>query len=650
MLFSENIPVNIILEQNIKSENLLPYIEKIVHTDISGVSVEGRCRYLETLNLAGADKYKLQIFAMADDKSKAVKNLLTEIIPKIHNCTDDIKNMLSSKKSAVRSMALEIIERMPDTDWSDVLTQAFEKEKSEKLRDKISILLGVASINSDNKELSEEQIINELTKGSKAKKVEWLYQSKYLPVHFRDGGEASEKYMKAILLCYINNELQTGKRIAEKLNVKDLEVFTAEVMGRWIDKGAEAKNKWILTFASIHGGSEIISTFVYYIKYWSENMRGAMAVTAVKALALNGSSEALMQIDNMSRKYKSNQVKTAANDALLEAAEFLGITSEELADRIVPDMGFNEKMCRTFDYGSRKFSIYLTPALEIEIFNNDKKIKNLPKPGVNDTAEIAEKSYIEFKEMKKQLKTVVGVQKARLEYSLMCERKWTAENWEKLFVKNPVMHCFAVGLIWGIYENNRLVSSFRYLDDGSFTTSDEDEFELPENAEISLVHPVELSDDELSAWTEQLMDYEITQPFAQLSRTVYRPESHEFDKTEVTRFDGIDVMNQTLVSRMQKNGWTKGMAYDAGFFYEFYHTDISRRIQTLDGKTVPEGYIAELTFSGTYIGVYQGDAEEVTIKNLSFYKASDDTQKIPVSQVSERYFSEIIMQLMGILG
>lgn len=650
MFFSENIPVNLILEQDIEPENLVPYIEKVADADISGVSVEGRICYLETLNLAGADKYKSKIFAMADDKSKAVKNLLVEVISKMNDCTDEVENMLMSKKSAVRSTALEIIEKMPDTDWSEVLTNVLEKEKSEKLKTKISALLGNTPVSAENKSVSEEMLINDLTKGSKAKKVEWLYQSQYRPVRLIDGGEASEKYMKALLLCYADNDFKIGKNLAEKLDTKDLEVYACEVMGRWLDKGAEAKNKWILTFASLHGGSEIISTFVYYIKFWSENMRGAMAVTAVKALALNGSSEALMQIDNMSRKYKSNQVKTAANEALLEAAEFLGITPEELADKIVPDMGFNEKMCRTFDYGSRKFSVYLTPALEIEIFNGDKKIKNLPKPSANDTAEIAEKSYVEFKEMKKQLKTAVSVQKERLEYSLMCERKWTAENWEKLFVKNPIMHCFAVGLIWGVYENNKLVSSFRYLDDGSFTTSDEDEFELPENAEISLVHPVELSDDELSAWTEQLTDYEITQPFAQLSRTVYRPESDELKSNEVKRFDNIDIMNQTLVGRMQKNGWTKGMAYDAGFFYEFYHTDISRRVKTPDGNTVPEGYIAELTFSGTHIGVYQWEAEEVTIENLCFYEAAHSTKKIPVNQVSERYFSEIIMQLMGILG
>ena len=92
-------------------------------------------------------------------------------------------------------------------------------------------------------------------------------------------------------------------------------------------------------------------------------------------------------------------------------------------------------MCRTFDFGSRKFSVYLTPQLDIEIFEGEKKLKNLPKIGVNDDPALAEKATADFKEMKKQMKTVVEAQKQRLEYVLMLDRKWTAEAWKALFVK-----------------------------------------------------------------------------------------------------------------------------------------------------------------------------------------------------------------------
>ncbi|MCM1133346.1 MAG: DUF4132 domain-containing protein [Ruminococcus flavefaciens] len=645
ILFAENIPVNMILELYINAENLAKYAKKIAAADISGVSADGRELYLATLELAGKNRYKSQIFAMAGDTSKAVRTKLLGIIPKISGCENEIAEMLSSKKSSIRETALEAIQKMPKTDWTDILTNALEKEKSAKLRAKMLELLGMEQ--EEKSAVSDVDIVEQLTKGSKGKKVAWLYESPYRPVRLSDGTEATEKYMKALLICYADGNYSTGKSLAEKLNADDLALFAYEVLGRWINLGAVAKNKWVLTFSAINGNTVVFAVFLRYIKEWSDNLRGALAVSAVKALALNGSPEALMLVDDMARKFKKNQVKSAAQEALIDAAEFLGITIEELGDRIVPDFGFDERMCRVFDYGERKFSVYLTPSLEIEIYNGDKKIKNLPKPGANDNAEIAEKSYAEFKEMKKQLKTAVKLQTTRLEYTLMCDRKWAADNWKKLFVKNPLMHCFAVGLIWGVYEGGRLVSAFRYLDDGSFTTADEDEFEIPENAQISLVHPVELAEEELSAWTEQLEDYEITQPFAQLSRPVFRPEADELNETEIKRFADRKSMSQTLASRMEKNGWYRGCAGDAGYFYDFGRQDVSRKVK-INGKDVLEGYGAELSFSGVYIGVFQVETEEVTIENLSFYDV-DSMEKIPVSKVSDRYFSEVVMQLSAIL-
>ena len=160
--------------------------------------------------------------------------------------------------------------------------------------------------------------------------------------------------------------------------------------------------------------------------------------------------------------------------------------------------------------------------------------------------------------MKKQMKATVSSQKMRLEMALSTGRQWTVEAWRNLFVKNPVMHQFATGLIWGIYEDGKLVNTFRYMEDGSFNTEDEDEFELPEGQTdagqqtgglqdaagsreeaddkaaasggksgesavpvpmVGIVHPIELSEDSRSAWKEQLEDYEILQPIEQLDRS-----------------------------------------------------------------------------------------------------------------------------------
>ena len=185
------------------------------------------------------------------------------------------------------------------------------------------------------------------------------------------------------------------------------------------------------------------------LKDWAEHSRGAIAADAVRAIAFNGSAQALLLVDQIARKFKSNQVKNAAKEALNDAAIALGISRDELDDRIIPNLGLNMQAERILDYGPRTFTVRLTPQLTLEIYDNSKKqLKKLPSPGKQDDAEKAAWAQEELKQMKKQLKLVITAQKLRLDQVLTTARFWKAQSWKELFVNNPVMHQFAVGLIW----------------------------------------------------------------------------------------------------------------------------------------------------------------------------------------------------------
>lgn len=630
------------------SQAVAKRIEDFADIDVKDMPVSARWIYATALATANRAKYKPQILAMTGDTSKKVKEALIDGISiKWH---DDIIALLQSKKIGMREMAISVIEKKNDGSFSEELTKAFEKEKSEKLKSRIAVLIGAkTAVSSVSENSAKVDIVTMLVKGSKGKKVAFLFESPYKTVHFTDGTEVPENYLKALIILYsdmtsiaINN---TALELAGKINPDELNDFTIEVFRRWADKGATAKTKWVMWFCGVHGGHGMIETLMKYIKEWAEHSRGAIASEAVMAMAVNGSSEALMNVDSMARKFKHKQVKNSANKALDDVAGILGITKEELADKIVPDMDFDDKMCRVFDYGNRQFNVYLTPTLEIEIYNGDKKVKNLPKPAKSDDPEKAEKAYEDFKIMKKQIKTVVANQKQRLEYVLMCDRKWTCENWTNLFVKNPVMHCFAIGLIWGVYDGDKLVESFRYMDDGSFTNIDEDEFEIPENSEIGLVHPIELTDEQKQSWAEQLSDYEITQPFPQISRPCFRPTDEELNNDEITRFDGVSIGNYTLRGKMLKLGWETGTPQDGGWFWEFDRADVIKCVKNPDGTTVYKGYYTEIEFSG--MGIDYMEAEDVTLGKLTFGTCGSN-KHIKIKNVNSRYFSEVIMQLSSL--
>lgn len=659
------------IDDSYNKESMLPKVQtalrhhapELSDLDISSQSVTGRCLILSILS-AYADKYKDRLLAAADDSSKAVRDVLTGVLAERPDWHEDICSMLNTRKAAKRELALNVIEKQGAEGYAEELRAAMEAEKSEKIKTRIALLLGLSTGSAEEarKTLTLEETVKELTKGSKVRKLDQFFTMPYKPVRSKSGEELGEDNLKALLMSFAGMDRcgvsETGKAIAGQMDEKDLSVFVQEVFGRWLDLGAQAKTKWVLYFAAVCGGESIVSVMVRYIKEWGENSRGAIAAEAVKALALNGSPMAFMNVDNMSRKFKNKQVRAAAGEALRNAAEELGITTEELADKIVPDLGFGEDMCRVFDYGPRQFRVFITPSLELEIYNGDKKVKSMPKPGASDDKDKAGAAYEAFKEMKKQMKTVITTQKARLEYVLMCDRKWSFGSWEGLFVRNPIMHSFAIGLIWGIYKDGRLESTFRYMEDGTFNSMDEEETEISPDAVIGLVHPIELTEEERKTWTEQLSDYEIVQPFMQLSRKIYEPEKDEKNGINVLRFVGKEINSLSLIGKMTKLGWYKGEAEDGGAFYTFYRNDVARRIKNSDGTYSSEGFGAELVFSGASIQAYDFEGEDVTIDRLFFFRpdsrpwyySTEPEKYLPVNELNSRYFSEVIMQLTSVFG
>lgn len=595
------------------------------------------------------------ILACAQDSSKQVRATLALICAGHREWEPEMRAFLSSKKSQERELAVRVMKAWGAENYQEALKKALETEKSKGVRELLLTCVegaqasagenGASGLSAGSGPAGGDALAAQILKGGKKRKVSWVFETPFSQVHKKDGSLAGEDYLAAVLVSYADMSAAgmstEAKVLAGDLDERELHRYMAELFDKWLGSGAEAKKKWVLCAASIHGGEEIVPAFKKQIQEWPQHARGAMAAEAVKALALNGSAQALLLVDQISRKFKFRQVKAAAAQALDFAAASLGISREELEDKIVPTLGFGENMERIFDYGSRQFAVYLTPALELEIQDGEgKRLKNMPAPGKRDEEEKAAAAYEEFKQLKKQLKTVAANQKLRLEQALTSERLWKAGQWKELFVKNPVMHQFAIGLIWGIYTDGALGDTFRYMEDGSFNTVDEEEFDFPDEGMVGLVHPIELSEEALAAWKEQLADYEVTQPISQLERPMYRVAETEKGTKELTRFGGMLINGLSLSGKLLGMGWYRGSVQDAGVYSTFYREDGEIGI--------------ELEFSGSYVG---DENEEITVYGAAFYKAGTvergsyvyDTIKAEnqyaLDAVPARYFSEMVLQL-----
>lgn len=642
-------------------ENLVLKHKNEVAENLKSLSADGRCLFFDYIFKVKNEENAKVLVNNFGDGSKKVKEKLVELFENEPEYMELITDKLKAKKQGEREVSINILSKWLTGDnlhsekkeaIKSLLNCALEVEKNQKIRTLIMNVLGLEE-KGEVKELKGEEIVKNVLKGNKKNSLSWLNFEELKKVRLKDKEDfCEEDYLKALLICYSSLNgvgiSKDGKTIAEKLNEADLSLFANEVFDIWFSKGAEAKRKWVLSFASIYGKDQIVSKLQKCINDWAKNSRGAIASETVKALAINGSSQALLIVDGISRKFKFKQVKKAAGEALNFAANEMGMDREELSDKIVPSLGFDARGERIFDYGNRKFKVSLAPDLTIEIYDeNEKELKKLPSPGKRDDEEKAKKSYEEYKMFKKQLKTTVAVQTTRMDLALSTERKWTRGAWLNLFVENPIMHKFAIGLIWGIYEASKLIDTFRYMEDGTFNTKDEEEFELPENSSIGLVHPLELSKEDMELWKEQLSDYEIVQPIKQLDREVFKITEEEKKMKYLDRFGGKIVNALSLSGKIMSYGWYRGSVQDGGGYYEFY---------TEDKKL---GIGAELNFQGSFVGF---ENEDTTVYVLRFYKA--DTVKrgsyiydeikeqdlLKLSEVPSRYFSEILYQVNSSLS
>lgn len=596
---------------------------------------------------ACASQAKAGVLDCAGDSSKQIQELLLAILPAHEDWVEDFAKMLKSKKAAERLMAVEISRKMGNA-LRPALEEALAVEKSAKVFDAIRAALGqAAAAPGDIPAETPDELAARVLKGGKKRKIQWILDAPLPTLHLKDGTEASEDRRAALMVAYCDlgriGRSETATEMAKDINEADLASLAHEVYEKWITEGAQSKTKWVLPFAAAFGGPTMTPKLTRAINDWPQHARGAIACDAVAALVLSPDPAALLTVDSISRKFKFRQVKAAAGQALESAAKELGITSEELADRIVPDLGFAADGKRVFDYGSRSFTVSLTPTLELEITNDaGKTVKNLPAPGKTDDEEKANTAYSDFKLMKKQIKTTVTAQKARLEAALSALRCWSADAWRALFVGNPIMHQFAMSLIWGVYEDGKLQTTFRYMEDGSFNTVDEEEYQLPDNAQIGLAHPIEMNSETLDGWKQQLEDYEITQSISQLDRPVYHLEPGTEQARSLERFGGKMLNELSLSGKLLGFGWYRGSVQDAGIFYTFYREDTTLNIGV------------ELNFSGCYVG---GDNDTVTVYEAVFYRSGTvqrgsycyDTPKgentFALADVPARYFSEIVYQL-----
>lgn len=484
-----------------------------------------------------------------------------------------------------------------------------------------------------------ESLRTVLASAKPAKPPPWLPPAALPPIKIT-GKKLANPEIDILLAALKATPVGTESPLASALKAaadrNALDAFAWKLFDLWLGMGAPSKDKWAMGGIAHLGGDGCVLKLTPLIREWPGESQHQRAVFGIECLRCIGTDTALMALNGIAQKLKFKSLKEKAQAMMEGIAQSRGFTREQLADRIVPDCGLDERGSRIFDFGPRQFRFVLGPEMKPLVRDAAGKVRpDLPAPNSSDDAEKAEPAVAEWKLLKKTLREVLKIQAERLEDAMITGRRWTSEEFDMLLVKHPLMVNLARQLVFAAYDEKGGISqSFRVTEDQTFADQNDDELTLPPGNAIGVVHPAHLEEGVRGAWGQVLSDYEIIPPFQQLGRAICRPDPDDLEKTEITRFAGPKVPGIVMYGMLERSHWLRDTPADGGGFVQH-------------SKHFPSANLtAFIQYDGMSIGYYE---EQQELKSVYFVPGhvkpewwGDHKNRLKIKDVDPVVISEVL--------
>lgn len=290
------------------------------------------------------------------------------------------------------------------------------------------------------------------------------------------------------------------------------------------------------------------------------------AQAAVGVLSRRGDAVALMQLQRIANEAQSSMLSALAARELESLAELRGLRVWELEDLSVPLCGLASDEVYPFDFGRQKFLLRLDAWLRPRLFDpvGRRFYAELPEGGDGDELARVEAARKRFEMVRADVEDLLPVQARRLEVALAEQHRWRVEHWRANVLGHPVMRLLIQRLVWGTYSAaGRCVGTFRVGDDFSLTDQSDAPFALGEDVLVGVLHPLDVEQEVVRAWSALFSDYEIVGVCPQFDRPVYRP-SAELRKEEHLPIE-LEVDSEWGLRYLVGHRWRKELGRWAGW-------------------------------------------------------------------------------------
>ncbi|MDJ1471476.1 DUF4132 domain-containing protein [Cytophagaceae bacterium DM2B3-1] len=491
-----------------------------------------------------------------------------------------------------------------------------------------------------------QQSIAALQKTGKLDKplISWWDDAMLPPLYTLAGNTVDPLSMKFLFyhLSKMKREIpDEANLVLDQIDKSRSVEFALKVLELFVQNRSDNKEKYCLILVSQLGNESMLPIVKKQITDWVERqMRLQLAITALDIFTTWGTPKSYRTIYEFAKKYKTKKrnVGKAATAIICRAAEKQGLTEEQFTDRLMPDFGF-EGSFRYFDVEGQTYRAYIDMSFKLAYQNEEgKPLKSFPK---NTPKELQS----EFKEINKEIKGITQMQNARLTNEMILQTKRTATTWSDLFQGNPILFAYAMRLVWGEYDANKLLKqTFVCQEDGSLLNVHEEEIVLNESSFVGLVHPILLEETLLQHWKQKFYESDLTQPFAQLHRPLITvPEELKTQRMD-TSFQDKKV-NGYQIFGLEKTGWARGSVVDSGAIASYQRSFSELEI------------IAIIETEGIGIGYYNnpeatlGKAYFVRTRSTTIWEVHDekDNRLIPFGMVPTTVYSEVMSDLQRLI-
>ena len=340
-----------------------------------------------------------------------------------------------------------------------------------------------------------------------------------------------------------------------------LDAFAMDLFRAWLGAGAGTASDWAMRAMVQIGDAACARDLTRQIRVWATERAKPKALTGIDVLAAIGTDVALMNLNAIAEKSPFAKLRARAKERIDALAEARGLTMDELADRLVPDLGLDDRGGLDLSFGPRGFRVGFDEMLRPWVRDAaGQRLAALPRPAKADDGVLAKAAARRWTGLKRDAEAVAGLQVSRLETMMSRQRRVARDVFETFFAGHPLMRHLAGRLVWGVFKGpapaDRLIDTFRIAEDFSRTDAEDRPVSHEEgHGFVGPVHPLHLAPEALAQWSALFADYEIPQPFPQLGRETFALEDAEAGSARLMRFDGKRVFGGHLRG-LRPQGWT----------------------------------------------------------------------------------------------